>query len=236
MPGDYLLPRYGVVPCGAVVATIAAATAVAQTSSPPVPRAPGLPYAARSLADRIVLNPGSDPAHEMAVSFRTDASQGAAIAEIAVAPEGPTIERDARRVGGISEPITTSNGAAVYHHVRFAGLRPDTSYAYRVKGSAGWSEWLQFQTPVDAFRPFRFLYFADVQNGILAQASRVVRQAFRSAGPVALAIHTGDQASQRDDLDHDDEWGVGSGRWIQLRDRPTNTGDGQPRVYRHKAS
>lgn len=191
------LPLASLVP--AEVADAAAPTAV--------PRSPGKTYAAAALPDRIVLTPGANPARDMAVSFRTNRAQAAAQAQIVEAMDSPTLERGARNLSGTSTPADTSNGAAIYHHVAFSGLKPDTVYAYRLKGSGGWSEWLQFRTAAEGFRPFRALYLADVQNGILPYASRVIRQAFHAGGEIALAIHTGDQVAQRDDLDHDDEWG-----------------------------
>ncbi|RYM14068.1 FN3 domain-containing metallophosphoesterase family protein [Sphingobium cupriresistens] len=188
----------------AAAAALIATPLVAQPIA--VPRTPGLPYAPRPIPDRIVLTAGADPAREMAVSFRTDGAQGDAQAQIAVAVDGPTLEREARTIIGTTRPIESANGAANYHQVRFTGLEPGRAYAYRVKGAAGWSEWLQFRTAAADFRPFRFLYLGDTQNGILADASRVIRQGF-AAGEIALTVHAGDLVAQRDDLDHDDEWG-----------------------------
>jgi len=182
--------------------------AVAQTA---LPHSPGQPYAARNLADRIVLSAGADAATEMAVAFRTDIAQQSAQAEIAPAVDGPSLAAKARPVAGTSAPIETDNGKAIYHQVRFTGLTPDTAYVYRVKGAAGWSEWLQFRTAAREARPFRFLYFGDTQNGILPIASRVIRQAFHATASPALVVHAGDLVAQRDDLVHDDEWG----EWTQ---------------------
>ncbi len=179
----------------------------AQVASPPVPRSPGLPYAPRNLPDRIVLTPGADPARDMAVAFRTDTAQQAPEAQIAIAVDGPTIEEQAKTVTGTSTALASANGEARYHQVRFTGLTPDTVYAYRVKGAAGWSEWLQFRTAAVEAKPFRFLYLGDIQNGILTYASRVIRQAFHANGGIQLVAHAGDLTAQRDDLDHDDEWG-----------------------------
>jgi hypothetical protein len=109
-------------------------------------------------------------------------------------------------VTGTTSRIDSANGPAHYHQVRFTGLEPDRAYAYRVRGSAGWSEWFQFRTAAAGAKPFRFLYLGDTQNGILTYASRVIRQGF-AEGRIALAVHAGDLVSQRDDLDHDDEWG-----------------------------
>ncbi|WP_066776336.1 purple acid phosphatase family protein [Sphingomonas sp. CCH5-D11] len=187
-------------------AALLAVPAGAQEGTAPIPRTPGTPYAPRSIPDRIVLTAGADPGREMAVAFRTDRAQASAEAQIVLAVDGPTLERDARTVSGTSRSIDSANGAANYHQVRFAGLEPDRVYAYRVKGAAGWTEWFQFRTAAATFKPFRFLYLGDTQNGILTYASRVIREGF-SQGKIALTVHAGDLAAQRDDLDHDDEWG-----------------------------
>lgn len=173
----------------------------------PIPRSAGLPYAPKNLADRIVLTAGADPARDMAVAFRTDPAQATAEAEIALSVDGPTLGAKAKRVTGTSMPVESSYGRALYHQVRFEGLSPDTVYSYRVKGAAGWSEWYQFRTAAAADKPFRFLYLGDIQNGILTYASRVIRQAFHANGDIRLVVHAGDLVGQRDDLDHDDEWG-----------------------------
>ncbi|WP_416462312.1 metallophosphoesterase [Sphingomonas sp. VDB2] len=193
----------------ALIALLAGtAPADAQTPTPPVPRSTGTPYAARSLPDRIILTPAADPARGMAVAYRTDAAQSPSEAQIAIAVDGPTLEEKAQTIAGSPGTAKDSaNGPALYHQIRFDNLTPDTVYAYRLKGSAGWSEWLQFHTASTEAKPFRFLYLGDIQNGILTYASRVIRQAFHANGGIELVAHAGDLAAQRDDLDHDDEWG-----------------------------
>lgn len=173
----------------------------------PIPRSAGLPYAPKNLPDRIVLTPGADPARAMAVAYRTDTAQAESQAQIAVSVDGPTLEEKAVPITGTSMPVDSSYGPALYHQVRFTGLTPDTVYAYRLKGAAGWSEWHQFRTAAAEAKPFRFLYLGDIQNGILTYASRVIRQAFHANGDIRLVVHAGDLVGQRDDLDHDDEWG-----------------------------
>lgn len=179
--------------------------------TPAMPRSPGLPYAAKNLPDRIVLTPGANPAHELSVAFRTDVAQPNAEAELAPAIDGPSLAAGAARVTGTSSPISTDNGEAIYHQVRFTGLEPGRAYVYRVKGSAGWSEWLPFRTAHAEAKPFRFLYFGDTQNDILSIASRVIRQAFHATASPSLVVHAGDLVAQRDELAHDDEWG----EWTQ---------------------
>lgn len=207
------VPLLGAAALSAAVAAEPQATAfpiVTQTEDgAPIPRSAGLPYAPKNLPDRIVLTPGADPAREMAVTFRTDAAQAESQAQLAVSVDGPTLEEKATLVTGKAMPLDSSYGRALYHQVRFTGLAPDTVYTYRVKGTAGWSEWYQFRTAAAAAeaKPFRFLYLGDIQNGILTYASRVIRQAFHANGDIRLVVHAGDLVGQRDDLDHDDEWG-----------------------------
>ncbi|WP_448578203.1 fibronectin type III domain-containing protein [Thermaurantiacus sp.] len=171
------------------------------------PRAPGRPYAPRALPDRIVLAPGADPSREMAVSWRTDAAQTIAEAEIAPLRPAPNFGLGARAVRGESVETSSENGAAVWHRARFSGLSPGTAYAYRVKGAGGWSEWQQFRTAAEGPEPFRFIYLGDTQNGILSLASLAWRRALLMAGDPALMLHAGDLVDQRDDLVPDDEWG-----------------------------
>lgn len=193
--------------CGLAL-TAPALAALAGDDLPPlqIPRTPGLPYAVKGIPDRIVLTPGADPAVEMAVSFRTDSLQRTAEAQLAPAVDGPTLEQHAKMVTGTSTVLPTSNGLAHYHQIRFTGLAPDTVYAYRVKGHDGYSEWQQFRTAAAGPKPFRFMYLGDTQNGILEFASRVIRRGFHE-GNIDLVVHAGDLVAQRDDLDHDDEWG-----------------------------
>lgn len=186
---------------------VALATCLGTAVAQPLPHSPGAPYAASGLADRIVLTPGANPAREMAVTFRTDPRQTASQLQLAPALDGPQLEKRAHLLEGNSQPLDTENGPALFHQVRLTDLQPDTPYVYRVKGAEGWSEWLQFRTAADGFKPFRFIYLGDTQNDILSIASRTVRQALQSTASPALVVHAGDLTSQRDDLVHDDEWG-----------------------------
>lgn len=183
----------------------------ASLASDAVPRSPGLPYAAGNLADRIVLTPGQNAAMQMAVSFRTDVEQRDAALEYGPAIAGPQLTAQAQPLSGTTVRLDTENGPANYHQVRLEQLTPDTAYVYRVKGSAGWSEWHQFGTAKSDFAPFTFIYLGDAQNNILAVASRNIRQALRSVARPALVVHAGDLVASRDELAHDDEWG----EWTQ---------------------
>lgn len=196
----------------AVAALMSAFPAVAQIVAPPdadVPplHAPNGRYAAKGWADRIVLTPAADAARGAAVAWRTNTAQTIAEAQIAEEIDGPLLGYAATTIAGQTMPIENENGQANYHQVRFDNLKPDTRYVYRVKAADSWSEWLPFRTAKAEFAPFRFIYLGDTQNDILEVASRVIRSAFKEAGPAALVLHAGDLVAQREVKVHDDEWG-----------------------------
>ncbi|MCG2842746.1 metallophosphoesterase family protein [Sandaracinobacter sp. RS1-74] len=194
---------------------IAQAPAVIDMTGEKAPAAAGAPYRAKSLPDRVVLNPGADPAREMAVTWRTETGVAGTQAELAEMAPSPTFGQKAVQVSGTSVAATSENGPSRHHSVRFIGLKPDTAYAYRVQGTAGWSEWHQFRTASAEAKPFRFLYVGDTQNSILNIGSLAWRRALLQAGNPALMLHAGDLVASRDDLAHDDEWGewFAAGGW-----------------------
>lgn len=164
-------------------------------------------FATTREADRIVLTPGADPSTAMALAWRTGPGMTASEAQLAPALDGAALEAKARAVTGRSIPIGNENGPALYHQVRFEGLTPDSPYAYRVRGEAGWSPWLQFRTAKAGFAPFSFLYLGDTQNDILSGGARTIRQAFHAVAEPALMLHAGDLVAQGKVKVHDDEWG-----------------------------
>ena len=182
-------------------------TPLSYASQSTPPHSAGQPYAAGSLADRIVLTPGANAANEMAVSFRTDLQQGSALLQLGPALAGPQMTAKVQQLSGETRRLDAENGPSNYHQVYLQQLTPDTAYVYRVKGSAGWSEWQQFHAAKADFAPFTFLYLGDTQNDILSVASRNIRQALRSVARPALVVHAGDLVASRDELAHDDEWG-----------------------------
>ena len=198
----------------AVAVLLAAAPVSAQIVAPPDPdplppplHAPNGRFAAKGWADRIVLTPAADAARGAAVAWRTNTAQASAEAQISEEIDGPLLGHDAVTVRGQSLPIENENGQAIYHQARFDNLKPDTRYVYRVKAADGWSEWLPFRTARAEFAPFRFIYLGDTQNDILEIGSRVIRSAFKEAGPATLVLHAGDLVAQREVKVHDDEWG-----------------------------
>ena len=200
---------------GASGAALHAEPAIVDLTGEVAPPARGAPYAARSLPDRIVLTPGEDPARTMLVSYRTDMEAGEALGEVAELLPAPNFGLKAVQVRGTQVATTSENGAALYHKLAFTGLKPDTAYAYRVKGAAGFSEWHQFRTAKAEAAPFTMIFMGDTHNSILDIGSLVWRRALLQAENPALMLHAGDLVASRAELVHDDEWGewAAAGGW-----------------------
>jgi 3',5'-cyclic AMP phosphodiesterase CpdA len=161
-------------------------------------------YAPTGIPDRIVLSWTADPATTQAVTWRTSGTVGTALAEIAVADEGPFFVTEAKSFTAETTSLTTYLGLANYHTVEFTGLAPKTMYVYRVGDGVNWSEWSHFKTASLDPDPFTFLYVGDAQNQLKEHWSRVIRESFRSAPYAAFVIHAGDLVNGGN---LDGEWG-----------------------------
>jgi len=157
-----------------------------------------------AVPDRIVLSWERDPATSMAVTWRTDTTVRQAVAEFALAEDGPKFVEKTRRVDAISESLDTDLGPSLRHSVIFGDLQPATQYVYRVGDGTNWSEWAGFQSAASTAEPFSFVYFGDAQNDLKSHWSRVVRRAFRDAPEASFFLHAGDLVNRSES---DAEWG-----------------------------
>ena len=135
--------------------------AIAQRPSGPRnrQRATGLPPSSPKhtlptvFPDRVILTVTADPAHTMAVTWRTDTSVTKAVAQIAKADHGPQFEAGAKSVAAMHNAARHEGRASPSEHsVVFEGLTPATKYLYRVGDGTHWSEWATFQTASDRAR------------------------------------------------------------------------------------
>ncbi len=162
-------------------------------------------YKPSAMPDRVVLTWNGDPATTQSVTWRTDTTVPAGLAQIGKAEHGPYVEKQAQSVPSKVETITTDLGfQATYHSVTFRDLQPSTQYSYRVGDGANWSEWYTFRTASNKQEPFKFLYFGDVQNGIKSHWSRVFRKALLDAPDARLFLYAGDMVNR---ANKDSEWG-----------------------------
>ncbi len=163
---------------------------------------------ASSWPDRIITTTTANPSASFAVAWRTDRSVGTTIAQIAPASSDARFDLSATTVRArttalrldamdhVGHKIPVVENATLptvhFHEATFPGLKPDTLYAYRVRGAQGkWSPWRQLCTaPEDGL--FQFLFFGDAQTGIRSHITRIFDTAARVAPDARFAIHGGD--------------------------------------------
>ena len=156
-------------------------------------------YRATPVPDRIILTWAGDPATSAAVTWRTDATVPAGVAQIAVAEDGPGFVKKAKVVNASME-----KGTEHYHSARFTGLTPATQYVYRVGDGANWSDWNQFLTASAEPAPLEFIYVGDAQNDIYSLWSRLIRNGYSEAPKSRFILHAGDLVNRGI---VDSEWG-----------------------------
>ncbi len=170
-------------------------------------------HRATPVPDRIILTWAGDPATTAAVTWRTDRSVSAGVAEIAQAEDGPLFVKKAKPVQAQTELIEAEPGAAHSHSVRFTGLQPDTQYVYRVGDGANWSDWNQFRTAASGSAPLEFVYVGDAQNDLYSLWSRLIRAGYSEAPRARFILHAGDLVN-RGAMDYEwGEWHAAAG-WI----------------------
>ncbi len=158
--------------------------------------------------DRIVVTLPESPQSSFAVTWRTDATVDATFAEIVEARDDARFDIGAERVSARTERLDPQKADAFgevidiasnaglppahFHSVIFEDLKPDTLYAYRVKGTGDqWSEWLQTRTAAES-GPISFLYLGDAQNALRSHWSRLIRAGFQEAPKADFILHAGD--------------------------------------------
>ncbi|MEL6273727.1 MAG: metallophosphoesterase family protein [Bacteroidota bacterium] len=171
-------------------------------------------YPASPVPDRIMLTLTEDPAHSMAVNWRTSRAVGRGFVQIAVADPGPDLIDSIFQVyPATTEAFLSDRNGANYHSVIMDNLDPATQYSYRVGDSLHWSEWIHFTTAPLEPQPLSFLYFGDAQNNIKSMWSRCIRGAYAKMPEANFLLHAGDLINRPN---RDVEWGEWfyAGGWI----------------------
>ncbi len=158
--------------------------------------------------DRIVVTLPGNPATSFAVTWRTDLSVPIGIAQIAPATSDSRFDLAAKTINtkatmvqldaierdeGVVEVAQNQGLPRVFYHTAiFEDLRPDTLYAYRVRGANDkFSPWRQVRT-APASGQVSILFFGDAQRGIRSHVTRVFDMAARVAPDAHFALHAGD--------------------------------------------
>lgn len=166
-------------------------------------------YPAKAHPDHVVLTWSDDPRTSQTIQWRTSSKLGrgsVAVTEVTAAnrPVSTWLQLPAV-TAALTSPSTVNNPTVNRHTVELTGLKPGTTYAYRVgTGDArNWSEPREFTTAPAAPEPFSFVYMGDAQNG-LDTWGKLLRGAFKARSDVAFYLMAGDlvnRGNERDDWD-----------------------------------
>lgn len=169
---------------------LAGAIAFAAAPTPPPEIAP----------TRLILNPTTEPTTSIAVTWRTDGAIKAPSVQFAESTPGTAFKALAVTVPARTEATVLDTAARVfYHSAKLTGLKPATSYLYRVGSAEAWSEWNQFTTATAAPAPFTFVYLGDPQDDLKEHVTRVFRAADLAAPDAAFWLIAGDLTSEPED-------------------------------------
>jgi len=146
----------------------------------------------------LVAGVSADPTSQFTMSWRTAVKSDAATVELAESKASCVIKAIAS-FPAISEVCTILDTTRCYHRGLITGLVPGKSYLYRIGNGERWSEWFEFKTAVKENKPFSFIYFGDVQYGMMSQFPRVAKKAFQTAPYASIAMFGGDLTTNAKD-------------------------------------
>lgn len=149
---------------------------------------------------RLILNPATDPATAIAITWRTDLPCAQPLVQFVESTPGTQFKESAVSVPARTENVILDTKAtAFYHSASLTGLKPATRYVYRVGSAEAWSEWNQFTTAGATTAPFTFVYLGDPQDDLKEHVTRIFRTADQLAPEAAFWLIAGDLTSEPED-------------------------------------
>lgn len=114
------------------------------------------------LPDHITMTWTGEPQTTQTITWRTSTAVSAGQVQFALADGRGLVK--ASLAAARTELLVTNQGSMHIHSVTLTGLRPGTSYRYRVGDGTYWSEDREFRTAPLVTTPFKFLIFGDSQS------------------------------------------------------------------------
>ena len=171
------------------------------------PAAPAVAAAAVSAPttqpDRITLNPTADSQTTQTVTWRTSTEVTGAQLQFSPDTANPWGFKSTT-VGANTQVIGSDLGyQQAFHSATITGLKPATTYLYRVGGAGKWSAWMPFTTSNPSARKTSLIAMGDIQTGIRDHWTRVAAAAAADRPNAKALITVGDQINT---FNNDDQW------------------------------
>ncbi len=170
------------------------------------------PTSATAIPDHVTLTWSGDPTTTQTITWRTDSTVTRGVVQFSQGLAGRAAATSAQAAAAVTETLKSSLGDMSLHSVTLSGLRPGTTYSYRVgDGSSNWSVPVSFTTAQTGTNSFKFLIFGDSQSGIAGNPEygpwRTNVHAAVAANPSAcFLINVGDLTEEGQAYEHWNNW------------------------------
>jgi len=143
-------------------------------------------------AEHVALTWASDPQTTQTITWQTDVTDLSGLVQYAQQIEAKTFPRNSKSIVAGVEELATNLGKVNIHSVTLTGLRPGTSYIYRLGEENGWSESRTFTTAAAQVPKFKFLVFGDSQSVDYGAWRTTIHQAYQANPDAAFFTNIGD--------------------------------------------
>lgn len=170
-------------------------------------------YNATPWPDRIFQSIAEDPSTQISISWRASNQVITGYVEYTEAGSFYAQSNNILTKAAIIRPVRHEHVHDHYFQADISGLKPETNYKVRVGNDSYRSEWIDVRTAPESFKPFRFLYFGDMQSQIREKGTGIFRHAAMHYHDARFMVHAGDLVSSSGD---DDTWGEWfyAGNWL----------------------
>lgn len=143
-------------------------------------------------AEHITLTWAADPQTTQTITWKTGSADGAGQVQYGEESAIQPFPRTAKTAVSVVEELATNWGVMNVHSVTLTGLKPGTSYLYRVQDGAEWSETHRFTTAPIRGNDFKFLVFGDSQSTQYSVWQTTLHKAYQGNMEAAFFINLGD--------------------------------------------
>ena len=157
--------------------------------------------------DHVLLSWTDNPATTQTISWRTSTEVGNGIVQY---QQGKKFTTAAKECNATVSNFSTELGTEKLYEATLTGLKPNTTYTYRVGNGTNWSETHTFSTENPKTNKFKFIIFGDSQSGssdpIYEPWKVTVHNAYNSNNDAKFMMNCGDFVEYGQRCDHWNAW------------------------------